>query len=210
MVDRKFEIRSIRELAPKYKGEPRPTVAVAGRSNCGKSTLINALLGRKVAATSKAPGRTRKVHRFLINDRFDLVDLPGYGYAKVGEAMRRGWRRAVTEFLSGHGNLQRLLVLVDIRRGLGELDRELFQWAGLEQVPVAVALTKADKFGRMQQQKAAAAIRSELGPEVEIFIVSALKKRGMEELREAIARWWMRDAFARGDGDGPDRTAQQE
>ena len=188
---------SIRRLPPKYKGTPRPTIAVAGRSNVGKSTLINAILGRKAAATSKTPGRTRGVQRFLINERYDLVDLPGYGFAKVGEELRRSWRAAVTDFLSGHGNLRQLLVLVDIRRGVAGIDRELFAWAQLEQVEVSVVLTKVDKLSRMNRLKAVKKVRDETDENIAVFPVSALKGDGLEQLARAMLEWWSEDSFGR-------------
>ena len=136
-----MKIKTIQKLPAKYKGHPRPAIAVAGRSNVGKSTLINKILGTKIAKTSKTPGRTRGVHRFLINEQYDLVDLPGYGFAKVGVDLRMQWRGMVTDFLSDHGNLQQLLVLVDIRRGIGEIDLEMLQWADSEEVEASIILT---------------------------------------------------------------------
>ena len=194
----KWQIKSVRPLPPVYQGNPRATIAVAGRSNCGKSTLINALLGQKIAATSKSPGRTRKVQRYLINDRFDLVDLPGYGFAKVGAELRESWRDQVTDFLSGHGNLRRLLVLVDIRRGLGKLDQELLEWAALEKVEPAIILTKADKLSRNQQLTAQNELRSQLSENIPYYVVSALNKIGLDELRKAMLAWWLEDAFQPG------------
>lgn len=192
---KKFVIRSIRELPPAYQGASRPSVVIAGRSNCGKSTLINALLGRKIAATSKSPGRTRKVHRFLINDRFDLVDLPGYGYAKVGEDLRLSWREKVTRFLSGHGNIRRLLLLVDIRRECSDLDLEMLQWADLEEVPVSIVLTKADKLSRQNRLNAIRKLKEQFPEGTDIHTVSALKKNGIQPLLERMVAWWSEDAF---------------
>ncbi len=185
-----MKIKSIQEMPPKYKGKPRSTIAVAGKSNVGKSSLINVILGRKIAATSKSPGRTRKVVRYLINERFDLVDLPGYGFAKVGEELRKKWRAQVTDFLSGHGNLQCLMVLVDIRRGLGDLDREMLDWANLEKVRAAIILTKADKLPQGQQAKVENKIKSELSPSIPIYKTSTLKKLGIKEVSDAMESWW--------------------
>ncbi|MBZ0266393.1 ribosome biogenesis GTP-binding protein YihA/YsxC [bacterium] len=195
---KKWEIKSIRKMPSVYKGTPRATIAVAGRSNCGKSTLINTLVGKKIALTSKTPGRTRKVQRFLINERFDLVDLPGYGFAKVGVAMRTNWRQEITDFLSGHGNLRCLLILVDIRRGLTDLDRELIAWTGLEKVRPVIILTKADKLSKSQQIKARQEVEKEIEGEMEIYQVSAVKKIGLDQLRTQMLAWWQEDIYQAG------------
>lgn len=193
-----LRVNSVRRLPPRYKGTPRPAVAVAGRSNVGKSTLINLLLNRKVAPTSKAPGRTRGVHRYLVNERWDLVDLPGYGYAKVDESLRLKWRAMVSEFLAGHGNLRRVLVLVDARRGLAEIDREMLQWAIEERVGAAVVLTKIDKLNRHERVRLLRDLTRELGDAIPVFPVSALKREGIRPLAEALAGWWGEDAYRRG------------
>jgi GTP-binding protein len=196
----KWVVKSVQKMPPRYKGAPRPAVAFAGRSNVGKSTLINALLRRKAAPTSKAPGRTRGVHRYLINERWDLVDLPGYGFAKVNEELRRKWRGMVSDFLAGHGNLRQVLVLVDARRGLGELDAEMVQWAVDEGVGATVVLTKADKLKRGElarlERETAAALPEGIG----LFTVSATKREGVQELEAALLEWFSRDAFRGGQG----------
>ncbi|MFH0881367.1 MAG: ribosome biogenesis GTP-binding protein YihA/YsxC [bacterium] len=189
MPKSRWLIKTIQKMPPKYKGTPRAAIAVAGRSNVGKSTLINALLGQKIVATSKAPGRTRGVHRLLINDRWDLVDLPGYGFAKVGEDLRVRWREMVTDFLSDHGNLRCVLVLVDVRRGLGELDSEMIQWCVDEGVRAAVILTKSDKLGRGQLAQTVRTIRDKVGIDVQVFSTSAAKREGLEPLQDAILEW---------------------
>jgi GTP-binding protein len=189
MPKSRWLIKSVQKMPPKYKGTPRPTIAVSGRSNVGKSTLINALLGKKVVATSKAPGRTRGVQRLLINDHWDLVDLPGYGFAKVGEDLRVRWREMVTDFLSDHGNLRCVLVLVDARRGLGELDIEMIQWCADEGVRAAVILTKCDKLGRGQLSQTVRTIRDKVGEEVLVFSTSAAKREGLEALQDAMLEW---------------------
>ncbi len=193
-----FHVHTVQKLPPKYKGTPRPAIAVAGRSNVGKSTLINLLLNRKVAATSKQPGRTRGVHRFLINERWDLVDLPGYGFAKVGEDLRGKWREMVSDFLTDHGNLVQLLVLVDARRGIGELDTEMVQWAIEERVGCSIVLTKTDKLKRSELTKAHREVQHAVGAKMQVFPVSALKRTGVTELLDAIEGWWAEDAYQGG------------
>ncbi len=193
---KKLKINSVRKLPPKYKGTPRPAIAVAGRSNVGKSTLINTILGKKVAPTSKSPGRTRAVFRYLVNERYDLVDLPGYGYAKVGEKLRQSWRESVSNFLVGHGNLRCLFVLVDIRRGLAELDNEMIRWADEEGVIAAIILTKSDKLSNQQGLKVVREIESKLGNDYPLFRVSAMKKTGIHELVDYMLQCWSEDAFS--------------
>ena len=190
---KKWIVTSIRKMPPKYQGMPRPTVAVAGRSNVGKSSLINALLRRKVVPTSKQPGRTRGVHRLLINERFDLVDLPGYGFAKVGENLRMKWRAMVTDFLSGHGNLRQLLVLVDIRRGIAEIDREMLDWAKLENVGASIILTKADKLSKMKRIEMVQKIRREAGEAISVFAISVASGEGLVDLEKALVEWYSND-----------------
>jgi len=189
MARSRWSIKSIRKMPPKYQGSPRPAIAVAGRSNVGKSTLINALLNQKIVATSKQPGRTRAVQRLLINDYWDLVDLPGYGFAKVGAELRVKWREMVSDFLSDHGNLRCVLVLVDVRRGLGELDNEMIQWCITERVRCSIILTKADKLGRGQLAQLVQKVRSALGPGIEVFPVSVPKKEGLVELQNSMLSW---------------------
>ncbi len=195
MAGTRWKIVSVRKMPPEYRGTPRPAIAVAGRSNVGKSSLINALLGRKAVATSKQPGRTRNVQRLLINDHWDLVDLPGYGFAKVDEGVRVRWRDLVTDFLSDHGNLRCVLVLVDVRRGLGDLDREMIQWCADEGVRASVILTKADKLGRGQLSRTIREVGGQVGDKVPVFPVSATKHDGLEFLQDAIAEWVTEDAF---------------
>lgn len=185
----RLTVKSVQKMPPTYKGKPRPSIAVAGRSNVGKSTLINALLERKVVPTSKQPGRTRKVQRLLINDHWDLVDLPGYGFAKVGEEMRVKWRGMVSDFLADHGNLRCVLVLVDVRRGLGDLDNEMIQWCIEERVRVAVVLTKSDKLGRGKLSEMSRKVQHEVGKVIEVFPVSAMKRQGILELQNAMVEW---------------------
>ncbi len=193
-----FHVHTVKKLPPVYKGTPRPAIAVAGRSNVGKSTLINLILNRKVAATSKQPGRTRGVHRFLVNERWDLVDLPGYGFAKVGEDLRAKWRQMVSDFLVGHGNLSQLLILVDSRRGLVELDNEMLQWAIEERVGASIVLTKIDKIKRGERTKIIRQVQHSVGDKVQIFPVSATKREGIVELTAALEHWWADDVFQAG------------
>ena len=143
----------------RYPPPTLPEVAFAGRSNVGKSSLINALLGRKgLARTSNTPGRTQAVQFYRVNDRFFFVDLPGYGYAKAPEALRMAWGPLVEGYLTGRDSLRAVVLILDARRDLAEGDRELAAFLahhGIDCVPV---LTKADKLSRTKGSQQAAAI----------------------------------------------------
>jgi GTP-binding protein len=150
-----MQIRSVeyRTSALKASGVPRqwiPHVAVAGRSNVGKSSLLNWLLRRSVARVAKAPGKTRTLNFFLINENLYLVDLPGYGYAKVGKKLQQEWGRELTRYLVEEPRLAGVVTLVDVRHGPTALDLQLqglIAESGLERV---VVLTKGDKLKRGQ------------------------------------------------------------
>src|SRR5678816_1962698 len=125
-----------------------PEVAFAGRSNVGKSSLLNVLLKRKSAArVPRTPGRTREINFFRVNDAFVLVDLPGYGYARVAKEKKAEWRPMIESYLSGNPNLRGLVLLLDSRREPSDDDRAMLDFLSERETPVLVAITKMDKFG---------------------------------------------------------------
>ncbi|RKX29743.1 MAG: YihA family ribosome biogenesis GTP-binding protein [Candidatus Zixiibacteriota bacterium] len=125
----------------------RPQVAFAGRSNVGKSSLLNRLVGsKKMAKVSTTPGKTRSLNFFLVNDQYYLVDLPGYGYAKVSKAMRRDWGDLIEAYLRNSENLVGLVLLLDCRREPTPEDHQLLNWLGAAGVPALIAITKTDKL----------------------------------------------------------------
>ncbi|MBU8933817.1 MAG: ribosome biogenesis GTP-binding protein YihA/YsxC [candidate division Zixibacteria bacterium] len=129
--------------------DQRPQVAFAGRSNVGKSSLLNRLVGsKKMAKVSNTPGKTRSLNFFLINNQYYLVDLPGYGYAKVSKAMRRDWGTLIETYLQHSENLVGLVLLLDCRRDITPEDDQLLEWLAKAGVPVMVAVTKTDKLNR--------------------------------------------------------------
>lgn len=171
-----------------------PEVAFAGRSNVGKSSLINALTGRKtLARTSNTPGRTREINFFEFDDRLRLVDMPGYGFAKVPKPMVEGWTRLIHDYLRGRAVLQRLCLLVDSRHGLKPSDTQLMDMLDKAAVNYRVILTKADKLGKGGLSKVEAdvreAIRKHPAAVPEPLSTSAEKGTGIPELRAEIARF---------------------
>ena len=163
-------------------------MAVAGRSNCGKSSLINALVGRKkLARVSQVPGKTREINFYLINDRFFLTDLPGYGFARAPEAAREQWRNLIETFLRDNSELAGIVVLIDARRGLLAQDEQLLGWLAALKIPALFALTKIDKLNRSGRKKAEDALRRDLDlPADQVIATSAHSGEGVDTLRESL------------------------
>jgi GTP-binding protein len=140
-----------------------PEVAFVGRSNVGKSSLINTLVGRKnLAKTSNTPGRTQLINFFLINRRYSFVDLPGYGFARVPESVRRNWGPMVETYLKERTNLRLVILIMDIRRDPAAHDMDLLQWFNHYRIPTLPALTKTDKLSKSQVQRRARQIEKML------------------------------------------------
>ncbi|MBZ0251855.1 MAG: ribosome biogenesis GTP-binding protein YihA/YsxC [Candidatus Methylomirabilis sp.] len=180
-------VASAPDLASCPGGE-LPEIAFAGRSNVGKSSLLNALLGRKrLAHVSKTPGRTQTINFFLVNDAFHVVDLPGYGYAKVSKGVRVEWGRAIERYLRDRPQLRGVVQLVDARHDPTALDVELFEWLEAIRTPHVVVATKADKLSGNALAKQAAAIRRtlRLGKE-DLVAFSAATGRGKEDLWRVV------------------------
>ncbi len=174
-------------------GEWFPHVAIAGRSNVGKSSLLNWLFRQSLARVAKAPGKTRTLNFFLINRSFYLVDLPGYGYAKVGKQLREEWGKALAQYLATEERLAGVVALVDIRHGLTVRDRDLqdlLMGSGFDR---EVVLTKADKVGRGQRAKMQQAVQRELGLHVPPIAVSVRTGEGRREvltgIDDMVSRW---------------------
>ena len=173
--------------------EPRPLeVAFAGRSNVGKSSLINALAGQKtLARTSNTPGRTREINFFTLDDEIYLVDLPGYGYAKASKDQVRGWNRLIRDYLRGRSTLRRVFLLIDARHGLKDTDQEILELMDAAAVSYQAVLTKADKLKASELEaviaRTAAALAKHPAAHPELIATSARKGDGLEELRAAVA-----------------------
>lgn len=159
-----------------------PEIAMVGRSNVGKSRFINALAGRKnLAKTSNTPGKTRLINFYNINGRFALVDLPGYGYAKVSKMMQAQWQKHLQNFLEKRRNLMLVIQLIDARHGPQDSDEQMLSWLEHQDIPVVLVLTKADKISRneLAQQVQKAAERLGLKAE-QIFTFSAVTGWGRD------------------------------
>jgi GTP-binding protein len=142
----------------------RLQIAVAGRSNVGKSSLLNHLLGqKKLAKVSSTPGKTRSLNFFLVNDQFYFVDLPGYGYAKVSKEMRKSWGQLIESYLKKTNELLGLVFLLDCRRDLNEDDNMMFEWLAERQTPVLMVITKTDKISRHETNQKVRAIEEMIG-----------------------------------------------
>ena len=168
-----------------------PEIAFAGRSNVGKSSLINALTGRKaLARISNTPGRTREINYFLLSGRLYLVDLPGYGYAKVSKTQKAAWTELVFDYLRGRPNLRRVMLLIDGRRGLKESDREVMEMLDLAAVSYQIVLTKCDKLKTDEFQVRVAEVQEILRKHVaahpRLMLTSSLKNKGIADLRLEI------------------------
>lgn len=162
-------------------------VAVAGRSNAGKSSAINVIVNRRqFARTSKTPGRTQLVNFFELREQQRLVDLPGYGFARVSAAMRRHWGVLLQCYFEQRQSLAGLILVVDVRRKLTDFDRQMLQFAAAVQLPVHVLLTKADKLKRGQAATALLQVRKELATAGTVQLFSALNQQGVEEAREKL------------------------
>ncbi|HET8701976.1 MAG TPA: ribosome biogenesis GTP-binding protein YihA/YsxC [Nitrococcus sp.] len=182
--------------APDLRRLPPDTgreVAFAGRSNAGKSSAINAITGQKaLARTSKTPGRTQQIIVFPINDSRYLIDLPGYGFAKLPQAIRRHWQRTLPEYLQYRRSLCGLMLIMDVRHPLTALDEQMLAWCAHAGLPVHVLLTKADK---LKQGQAAQALRctaqrlAEDYPHTSVQLFSALRHRGIDAAHDKLDTW---------------------
>lgn len=169
-------------------------VAFAGRSNAGKSSALNTLTNKKgLARTSKTPGRTQLINLFQVAEGMRLVDLPGYGYAEVPEEMKRKWQHALGEYLQERRCLQGLVVLMDIRHPLKDLDQQMIRWAVAAELPVMLLLTKADKLTSGAKKAQVNMVREAILPfmgDIQVEAFSSLKKEGVDKLREKLDVWF--------------------
>lgn len=173
--------------AKQFPPENLPEIAVVGRSNVGKSSLINTLTGQSgLARTSRTPGRTRLVNWFEIDGKFHLVDLPGYGYAEVSREMRESWRPLIENYLSERKTLAGVLLLVDVRRGVQDDELDFVPWLEARGTPIVVALTKSDKLAKNKRMLEVSKAKKTLGLRRDPFAVSAQSGEGVDALWRAV------------------------
>jgi GTP-binding protein len=165
-------------------------VCFAGRSNVGKSSLINTLLNRKnIARTSNTPGKTQQMNYYQIGDRFFMVDLPGYGFAKVPKQERERWGKDIREYLLNRESLKLILQVVDVRHDPSQLDEDFFYWMGMNQKPFAVVLSKSDKISKNKANSSKAKVKrilKEMNIQVPVISFSSSSKQGIDEVEKLI------------------------
>lgn len=189
MIIKEAQLEAVAVRANQYPEDSVPEIAFAGRSNVGKSSLLNLLTGRKsLARVSGSPGKTRTINFYRINDSFRIVDLPGYGYAKVSKEMSKDWGPMMEEYFQRRKGLKKVVQLVDIRHAPSAQDIQMYEYLkhyGLDGIVVA---TKADKVSRNEMQKCISVIRRALNLEQSdvVIPVSALKRTGQDRLLEQM------------------------
>ncbi len=183
------ELETVCGITSRLPANELPEIAFAGKSNVGKSSLINGLLNRKaLARTSSTPGKTQTINFYNINKEFYFVDLPGYGYAKTSQETRAKWGKMIEKYLNGSDQLRLIFLLIDIRHEPGDNDKQMYDWvkaAGFE--PVIIA-TKLDKIKRSQLLKQLSLIRKTLGAPEDVIMIpfSAQTKQGRDEIWATI------------------------
>lgn len=181
--------QKISQLPPESKAE----VAFAGRSNSGKSSALNAITQIKgLAKTSKTPGRTQLLNFFQVKDDRFLVDLPGYGYARVSHNVQKEWEKTLTQYIETRQELLGVVLIMDIRHPLKEYDEQMIEWLTSKNIPVHILLSKADKLNRGPGMNVLQQVKSALEPYgdlVSVQLFSALSGNGLDEARQQLDAW---------------------
>lgn len=196
MVIKSVNLETVCGITSSLPQNCRPEIAFAGKSNVGKSSLINGLMNRKsLARTSAQPGKTQTINFYNINDAMYLVDLPGYGYAKVSLSEKEKWGQMIERYLHESRQLRAVFLLIDIRHEPSANDKQMYDWICRQGYEPLIVATKLDKIKRSQLQKQLKLIRTGLGlePETRILPFSAQTKQGREEI------WQVMDEFVLGD-----------
>ena len=185
MIIKEAELEAVAVKASQYPTDDTPEIAFAGRSNVGKSSLLNLLTNRKsLARVSGSPGKTRTINFYRVNKQFRIVDLPGYGYAKVSKSMSKDWGPMMEEYFQKRQGLKKVIQLVDIRHAPSSQDVQMYEYLRHYGFDGIVVATKADKVSRNEMQKCISVIRKtlQLGPEDVVIPVSSLKRTGHDKL----------------------------
>ena len=186
-------------------------IAFVGRSNAGKSSAINTLTNHtRLAYVSKTPGRTQHINFFELTNGGFMVDLPGYGYAQVPEAIRRHWVTLLGDYLQTRKQLIGLILIMDARHPLKELDKQMLDFFAVTQRPVHILLSKADKLSKNDQIKTLAGVKKALQPyiarqQVTVQLFSSLKKQGIDEVNQIATDWFTRQTNLITDAEKPDQ-----
>lgn len=189
MVIKSAELETVCGITSKLPDNQLPEIAFAGKSNVGKSSLINGLLNRKsLARTSSSPGKTQTINFYNINKELYFVDLPGYGYAKVSQEIRNKWGKMIERYLHTSGQLRLVFLLVDIRHAPGENDKTMYDWIVANGYTPVIIATKLDKIKRSELLKNLKVIREKLSLDSETKIIpfSAVSKQGRDDIWEFI------------------------
>lgn len=194
MIIKKSEFTISAPTVNKCPKDNKPEYAFIGRSNVGKSSLINMLCNHKgLAKTSATPGKTLLINHFIINNEWYLVDLPGYGFAKRSKSVQQKLEQMISSYILQRQQLYNVFVLIDVRHEQQKIDREFVDWLGKSQIPFAIVFTKADKLGPVKAKKNAEAWMKQLQDTWEdlppYFITSSEKKLGKEEILDYIEQW---------------------
>lgn len=191
MIIKKAELEQVAVKKSQYPVDNLPEVAFAGRSNVGKSSLLNLITGRKaLARVSGSPGKTRTINFYRINDSFRIVDLPGYGYAKISRSLTENWGDMMEEYFQNRNGLKKVIQLVDIRHAPSAQDIQMYEYLRHYGLDGIVVTTKSDKVSRNEMQKCIKTIRTvlNLGPEDLVIPVTSLKRSGHEKLLDEMEK----------------------
>lgn len=189
MIIKNVSLETVCGITSKLPDNALPELAFAGKSNVGKSSLINALMNRKaLARTSAQPGKTQTINFYNVNDAMYLVDLPGYGYAKVSQETKEKWGKLIERYLNGSKQLKAVFLLIDIRHEPSANDRNMYEWIVYNGYDPIIIATKLDKINRSQVQKHLKMVRTGLNvkPGTKILPFSAATKQGREEIWELM------------------------
>lgn len=189
MIIKEAELEAVAVKASQYPADDTPEIAFAGRSNVGKSSLLNLLTNRKsLARVSGSPGKTRTINFYRVNKSFRIVDLPGYGYAKVSKSMSKDWGPMMEEYFQKRQGLKKVIQLVDIRHAPSAQDVQMYEYLRHYGFDGIVVATKADKVSRNEMQKCISVIRKtlQLKPEDIVIPISSLKRSGHDKLLDVM------------------------